>query len=185
MMKNRLRHILKVGSKLLLISIILFSCKNEVIEWKPDDIELVISQYVSGNDEYSEFNGLLNSATINTNNANTSISSLLAVRGPFTLFLPNNDAMYAYYAERGIDSYTDLSPEEQTELAMNHIVDAQIESNGIGLGALLEVNGIGDYLVSEFEGSDIIINKYSKIIDRDILTANGFIHKITKVLYQV
>ena len=181
-MKNRIQHILKTGSKMLLLAFILYSCNPKVVEWKVDSEEQVISQYVGDHDEYSEFYELLNSANINNNDKSTSISSLLAVRGPFTLFLPNNDAMNAYYAEKGISSYTDLSPEEQTALAMNHIVDAEIESNSIGLGALLEVNGIGDYLVSEFEGADIIINKYSKIIDRDIIAANGVIHQISKVL---
>jgi uncharacterized surface protein with fasciclin (FAS1) repeats len=172
-MKNRFKYFLKLGSTLILILAIFYSCKNDPIIWKPKSEELVISQYVETNDEFSEFFGLIES---------TGVSSLLAVRGPFTLFLPNNDAMNAYYAEKGISSYTNLSMEEQTTLAMNHVVEGEIGSGSIGLGALIEVNGIGDYLVSEFDGSDIIINKNSRIIDRDIIAANGVIHQVNKVL---
>ena len=43
-------------------------------------------------------------------------------------------------------------------------------------------NAINDYLVSEFEGSDIIISKYSKIIKRNIRTSNGYIHVVDRVL---
>lgn len=168
-----MQHILKLIGKLLLVVFILYSCDPVVHDWKPDTEELVISEIVETGDEYSEFYGLLES---------TGISGLLAVRGPFTLFLPNNDAMNAYYTEKGISSYLDLSAEKQTELAMYHIIDAEIDAGGIGLGALIEVNGIGDYLVSEFEGSDIIINKHSKIIDQDIIAANGVIHEIAKVI---
>ncbi len=181
-MKKSTWYFLRTGSFLLLVILLFYGCENKAIIWQPKSNELVISQYVDTHDEYSEFNKLLNDASINNNDKSTSISSLLAVRGPFTLFLPNNDAMNAYYAEKGISSYTDLSPEEQTNLAMNHIVDAEISAGSIGLGALLEVNGIGDYLVSEFEGSDIIINKYSKIVDQDIIAANGVIHQVSKVL---
>lgn len=168
-----MQHIIKMGSTVLLLTLVLYSCKVEPDRWDPRSENQVITEYVETNEQYSEFYGLLDS---------TGTSSLLAVRGPFTLFLPNNDAMNAYYTEKGISSYMDLSAEDQTELAMNHIVDAQIEAGGIGLGALPEVNGIGDYLVSEFDGADIIINKDSKIIDRDILTANGVIHQVSKVL---
>jgi hypothetical protein len=45
---------------------------------------------------------------------------------------------------------------------MNHIIGGIIETGDIGLGAIREVNAIGDYIVSEFEGSDIILNKTAK-----------------------
>ncbi len=172
-MKKIAKNILKGNSKLLILFLLLFSCKTEPIRWEPKSTDLVISQYVDSDDNYSEFNDLMQK---------TGVNSLLAVRGPFTLFLPPNSAMQAYYSEKGITSYLDLSDEQQTQLVMNHVVNAQIESGGIGLGALREVNGIGDYLVSEFSGSDIIINKNSKIIDRDILAANGVVHIIDRVL---
>lgn len=158
---------------LIMLFAFLISCNTEPEYWKVKSTQQVISEFVASNEEYSEFNALLES---------TNISSLLAVRGPFTLFLPPNSAMQEYYQQKGIGSFLDLSADQQTELVMNHVISAQIETGDIGLGAIREVNGIGDYLVSEFEGADIIINKNSKIIKRDIRAANGVVHVVEKVL---
>jgi len=172
-MKNSVWNILAWSSKIVAVLLLLNSCTQEPILWKIDSNNQVITQYVEANEEFSEFNGLLES---------TQLNSLLSVRGPFTLFLPGNEQMEAFYADKGISSYLDLSEELQKALVLNHVIVAQIETGDIGLGALREVNGIGDYIVSEFEGSDIIINKDSKIIKRDIRTSNGVVHHISKVL---
>lgn len=175
-MKSKKQYILKFSGVLLLLVFFLNSCDEEPVEWDPKTENLVIAEYLSLNKEYSEFYGLLE---------NTGISSIMAVRGPFTLFLPDNDAMNAYYEAEGISSYLDLTEQEQEDLAFNHIIDGEIKSGSIGLGALPSVNGNDDYLVSEFEEAYIIINKESMIIHRDIEMANGFIHKIDKVLKPV
>jgi hypothetical protein len=52
----------------------------------------------------------------------------------------------------------------------------------MGLGALRDTNAIGDYIVSEFQGSNIILNKRSKIIDQNVRLANGYAHVIEKVI---
>jgi len=68
------------------------------------------------------------------------------------------------------------------DLVRNHIIAAEITTGDIGLGALRDTNAIGDFLVSEFEGADIIINKYAKIIKRDVRVANGYVHVLDKVI---
>lgn len=151
---------------------LLFGCAPEPVTWTKGSEEQVISDYVAANDQYSEFGKLLESAGLN---------ALLSVRGPFTLFLPDNEAMAAYYQEKNT-SFDQLSLEERKRLVYNHLVLNQIQSSDFGLGAIRDTNAIGDYLVTEFQGSDIIINKASKIVDRDIETANGFIHQIDKVI---
>jgi len=172
-MKNIVWRILTQFSKLILFAVVLFSCKNEPTLWKVDSTQQVISEYVDSNEQFSEFSKILES---------TGLNSLLAVRGPFTLFLPSDEQMKAYYTEKGVKSYTDFSEEFLKTLALNHIIGSQIETGDIGLGAIREVNAIGDYIVSEFQGADIILNKNSKIIKRDILASNGVIHHIDKVL---
>ena len=184
-METKPRYFLKANIILLLTVLFLTGCENEVIYWQVKSEDQVISEYIQTHDQFSEFYGLISNANTSNIHQNSSVSSLLSVRGPYTLFLPDNDAMKAYYAENGITSYTDLSAEEQTKLAMNHIIDAEINTDNIGLGALKEVNAIGDYIVTEFDFSDIILNKYSKIIDRDVAAHNGIIHVIDKVLQPV
>ena len=172
-MKNRFLNRLIKCSKIFLIAVLLYGCNEEAVYWDVKSTEQVISQYVESNDEFSDFNGLLES---------TGLNSLLAVRGPYTLFLPSNTEMQAYYTEKGVGSYLDFSEEFQEQLVLNHIILAQIETGDIGLGAIREVNAIGDFVVSEFDGSDIILNKNTKIIKRDIRASNGFIHLIGRVL---
>jgi uncharacterized surface protein with fasciclin (FAS1) repeats len=159
----------------MMLFLFLFSCTQDPVLWKVDSEQQVISDYIAANpDKYSEFNKLLESVNL---------TSLLAVRGPFTLFIPDNDAMKAYYAEKGINSYTDLTAKEQKTLAYSHLIsDNEIPSGDIGLGALRDTNAAGDYMATEFVGSDILINKRSKIVDRDIICANGYVHQIDKVI---
>lgn len=113
------------------------------------------------------------------------LRNILSVRGPYTLFLPENTAVREYLNELGISSPGQMGPETARELVYNHLIDAMINSGSIGLGALEKVNALGDFLSSEFVGPDIYINKESRIIRRDINTANGVIHAINKVVKPV
>jgi uncharacterized surface protein with fasciclin (FAS1) repeats len=170
----------KIAERLILVLLVifLFRCTEDPTLWKINSKQQVISDFIASNpDKYSEFNKLLESVDL---------TNLLSVRGPFTLFLPNNDAMMAYYKEKGVSSFTEFTDQEKRELAYNHLItESEITSGDIGLGALRDTNAIGDFLATEFEGSDILINKHSKIIDRDIVCANGYVHEIDQVIVPV
>ncbi len=156
--------------------LILFSCNEDPVLWKVESTEQVISEYVSSREEFSEFAKVLE---------RTDLNSLLSVRGPFTLFLPSNPVMEAYYDEKGVSSLDEFSDEYLNDLALNHLVPSRMETGDFGLGAIRDLNALGDFLVTEFEGSDIIVNKESKIIKRNIPAANGVIHLIAKVIEPV
>ncbi len=160
---------------LLVLTIMVFNaCKEEPQLWRVDSQQQVIGDYIATHpDQFSEFGKLVDA---------TGMKSLLNTRGPFTLFLPNDEAMYEYYSLKNANSISDFSDSLLKELILYHTIGAEIETKDIGLGTLKETNAIGDFLVTEFEGSDIIISKSSKIIDRDIRTSNGYIHVIDKVI---
>lgn len=171
-MKNTLlRKSISLSTVVILFSL-LFGCAPEPVLWTKGSEQQVISDYVATHDQYSEFGKLLESAGLN---------ALLSVRGPFTLFLPDNEAMAQYYQDKNT-SFDQLSLADKKKLVYNHLIINAIQASDFGLGALRDTNAIGDYLVTEFQGADIVINKSSKIIDRDIKTANGYIHQIDKVL---
>ena len=174
-MKRTARRLLFRSSLISVFFLALFvsGCDEDPVLWEIESVEQVIAEYVASNEEYSEFNGILEV---------TGLNSLLSVRGPFTLFLPPDDAMEEYYANQGVSSYEDLSVEFLNDLVRNHMVPARMETGDFGLGAIRELNALGDYLVTEFEGSDIIVNKHSLIIKRNISAANGVIHKIDRVI---
>jgi uncharacterized surface protein with fasciclin (FAS1) repeats len=172
---NSIKNGTKLRIVLLLIASMIFSfCKEEPQIWKKKSQEQLAGDYIASNpDQFSEFEKLIEA---------TGMEALLNVRGPYTVFLPNNDAMLAFYKLKNVNSIADFNESFQYELIRNHIIAFEIPTNEIGLGSLSKTNANGDYLVSEFEGSDIIISKFSKIIKRNIRTANGYIHVIDKVL---
>ncbi len=175
-MKKLALRILTQCTQFFMIGLLVVGCHQDPDLWKVKSSEQVITDYVASNPEFSEFAEILEA---------TGLSSLLSVRGPFTLFLPSNTVMEAYYAEKGVSSYLDFSETDLENLALNHLVPSKIESGDFGLGSIRDLNALGDYLVTEFDGADIILNKYSKIIDRDVPAANGVIHLIDKVIEPV
>ncbi len=160
---------------IILFSILVFNnCAEEPQLWDVNSQEQLIGDYVKTNpDRFSEFYKLIEK---------TGMESVLKTRGPFTLFLPTDEAMLEYYELKNVSSLEDFDENFSKELILYHIVPTEISTNEIGLGTLRETNANGDYLASEFVGSDIIIGKYAKVIKRDIRTANGYIHLIDRVI---
>jgi uncharacterized surface protein with fasciclin (FAS1) repeats len=184
-MKNAVKKRIRLQRIILSILILLFAntfymCEEDqpVLRRSKSDRQ-VITQFILDEvnaELYSEFGEILK---------HSGLSNLLAVRGPFTLFLPTNDALQEYYEENNVNSYLELDSVTLRSLILNHLVGQEIISNDIGLGTLRDTNARGDYIATEFLGSDIIINKTAMIIDRDIYTANGVIHAIDKVLIPI
>jgi len=174
MIKKFDRGMIRVSSTLVLFILFLFGCNDNPVIWDKKSDELVISEFINTQEEYSEFGKLVEAA---------GLDGLLSVRGPFTLFLPSNSVMQEYYAKMGVSSYTEIpDPDFAKKLVYNHLIGSDIQSGDIGLGAIKDTNALGDYLVTEFLSSDIIINKQSKIIDRDVPASNGTIHLIDHVI---
>jgi len=178
MKKTHVNTIFRKGRKLFLGVVfftLLFSCiKDEPQLWVPKDINLQITEYLELNEEfYSEFMELIRRADFD---------HLLSARGPYTLFLPTNDAMQNYYTFKGINSIDDLSLDDMDKLVRTHLFTFLIQSSSIGLGSISDTNALGDFISSEFIGTDIVIGKYSKIIKRDIVNANGYIHVLDRAI---
>jgi uncharacterized surface protein with fasciclin (FAS1) repeats len=158
---------------LSILTIFLANCTQEPNLWKVDSANQVASDYIKSRPEFSEFAKLVQL---------TGLEPLLGIRGPYTIILPNNDAMYAFYKENGKNSLEEFDENFLQTLIRNHIITSEIPTGDVGLGAIRDTNAIGDFLVTEFQGSDIILNKKSKIIDRDVRLANGYAHVIDKVI---
>jgi len=166
------RTVLK-GFYALFAVLVLCRCDNEIQEVPKTNDQLVMSEYIANNSDFSEFNKLI---------LNTGYDALLSIRGPYSLFLPNNSAMEAYYAEKSINSFADMDSSDKRDLVLSHLIPKEFSISDFQLGTLGEKNALGDNIVTEFHGAEIIINKYSKIIKRDIRVSNGTIQIIDKVL---
>ncbi len=154
-------------------SLLFVNCSQEPSLWKVDSVHMVANDYIKSKAEYSEFAKLVDM---------TGLGPLLGIRGPYTIMLPNNDAMFAFYKKNGKNSLEEFDLNFLHTLIRNHLITSEISTGDVGLGAIRDTNAIGDYLVTEFQGSDIILNKKSKIIDRDIPLANGYAHVIDRVI---
>lgn len=159
---------------LILVNFLFVFCSEDAKLWEVKSQDQVAADYIKSHPEqFSEFAKLIDL---------TGLDALLRIRGPYTIMLPTDEAMQNYYKLKNVNSLNDFSPEFRSQLIRNHLITNEIATGDIGLGALRDTNAIGDYLVTEFRGSDIILNKASKIIKRDISTANGYIQVIDKVI---
>ena len=159
---------------MIIAILFMIRCEDEPDTLPVKDIELQITTYMEAHqDKYAEFL----KAVIKVN-----LQHLFKTRGPYTLFLPTDSAMFNYYQESGIDSLGQIPTDDLKDLVYNHIVPGEVMSPEISLGSLPYPNAIGDYLVTEFREADIIVNKESVITDRDIDVNNGVIHEIDRVI---
>ena len=112
-----------------LFTCFLFSfCTQEPRTWDLKSTEQVAGDYIEKHhDQYSEFNKLV---------VMTGLRSLLNIRGPFTIMLPTDTAMFAYYKLKNRNSLDDFTEAERSDLVRYHIMSTEITSSDIGLGAL-------------------------------------------------
>ena len=98
----------------MLFSSLLFSfCTQEPNLWRVNSTEQVASDYINSKPEFSEFAKLVDM---------TGLRPLLGIRGPYTVMLPTNDAMFAYYKEKGKNSLTDFDLTFLQSLVRNHLI---------------------------------------------------------------
>ena len=172
----RLSNGLKPFHFLLLLVCLIFisNCAEDPLYWKLRPDEQTVGDYIANNpDQYSEFTKLIEL---------TGLRAVLNVRGPYTVMVPTNAAMFEYYKEKKVNSLTDLSDASRQSLIRNHIYCSLQGTDRIGLGTIRDTNALGDYMTSEFKDADIILNKNAKIIRKDIQVANGIVHVLDKGL---
>ncbi|HLN74492.1 MAG TPA: fasciclin domain-containing protein, partial [Prolixibacteraceae bacterium] len=107
------------GTRALVLLLLLFiflitGCNPDPQIWNKKSNEMVAGDYILANkDQFSEFGKLVEM---------THLDALLNIRGPFTILLPNDEAMNAYYVEKGVGSLNDFTDEQRMDLVKNHIV---------------------------------------------------------------
>src|SRR5574344_2147909 len=154
---------------------------------------LTVSDYLDEHsDSLSEFTAAMKAANA---------YNLLKSTGKYTCFIPTNEAMAAYYKEKGISSYKDLSDKDLKQFVFYHFIDG--ETNGSKAyttldftgSALADQNMTGRYITAELDTKTPywIINGTSKDIHPDIEgekesdgttkdIVNGVIHVIDHVM---
>ncbi|KJD35703.1 beta-Ig-H3/fasciclin [Tamlana sedimentorum] len=106
-----------------------------------------------------------------------------AEAGPYTVFAPSNDAFANLLTELEVNALTDLSTATVDAVLLNHIVNANVQSNMLTSGTVSTLGGDITADTSTFTLTDAN-GRMSSIITTlvDIQGTNGVVHVIDKVI---
>lgn len=105
--------------------------------------------------------------------------------GPFTVFAPTDDAFEAYLTDNGLTAEELLASEALSDILTYHVLagkviaDAAVAKAGSSSNILGTVNSAS--LALSLSGEALNVNT-SEVVVADVLTTNGVIHAIDKVL---
>lgn len=128
------------------------------------------------------------------------LTDTLATAGPFTVFAPTNDAFKALFAALGVGGITELTAEQLQPILLYHVTNGRTFSFQINDGVQVPtLNSEADFIVNEqrfpqpdnedeepvpdvVEISIVQPGEDAELLATDIVTTNGLVHVIDKVL---
>ncbi len=152
--------------------------------------ELTMTDYLTENpQDFSLLKAIFDRVRLgNTSNAST-LTNVLAARGNYTLFAPNDSAITAYLAEQGVQTVDELPYELAQLVAYSCLIDnenqsayevAEFSTNG----GSFPITNFNDRLLNSRQDSinDYWINNMAKVLNFNIEVSNGMIHEISAVI---
>jgi len=113
------------------------------------------------------------------------LADVLKGSGPFTVFAPTNEAFNALFSQLGVSGIGDLSAEILKPILLNHVVSGAVKSSAITTGYFATANASGPNATAVKvyiqKGSGVTVDG-SNVIAADIMSSNGVIHAIDKVI---
>ncbi|WP_442590964.1 fasciclin domain-containing protein [Pedobacter sp. AW31-3R] len=140
--------------------------------------DLNITDYLAQHpDQFSEFSSVLK---------RSEISGVLNAYGTYTIFAPDNDAVKLWLKDIGKSSVQEVPVAELKDLVRYHLFTDTITTSSFTDGKIPVLNQYGQYLitgVSTINGvSSIQVNRSANMISSNIITGNGVIHVLDRVL---
>ncbi len=137
-----------------------------------------ISTYLSGEEGFSEYVRLLNySGMYNALNQSSNGTS-------FTAFVPNNEAMAAFYKRRGIDSLEAMSRDYARAFVLYHTVKDSIRAEAFVMKKSVQ-NLSNDEIKIEIDTEDAghaTLNGEGKVIEMGLSAFNGKIYVLSSAM---
>lgn len=169
------------ASRIYLLSGFIFfafsSCKknNYTVSTTSD---LNITAYLAAHpDQFSEFSAIL---------SRSEISGVLNAYGTYTIFAPDNNAVKLWLKDLGKNSIQDVPVQDLKDLVKYHLFTDTITTSSFTDGKIPLLNQYGQYLITGVSTSNgvssIQVNRSANIIQSNIITGNGIIHELDKVL---
>ncbi|HEX6430934.1 MAG TPA: fasciclin domain-containing protein, partial [Niastella sp.] len=115
----------------------------------------------------------------------TKMAATLNAYGPFTFFIPDNNAFRKFLAGKGKTSVDDIPEEELKTILVYHILPTRLKSAEFIQGPQATPTGRGDFItldISKGFKDNTIANGIAKVYKTDIEYANALVHKIDGVL---
>ncbi|MES2329316.1 MAG: fasciclin domain-containing protein [Bacteroidota bacterium] len=172
-MKN-IQQVVKIAAVWLLMMTVLAGCKKQYLTLTTTEDVNIVDYLRKYPDQFSEYIKILD---------RTNISPFLNAYGTYTAFAPTNDAIKAYLVEIGKTSTDQLDTTTLKNLCRLHIIQDTISTPSFIDGKLYAPTMYGQFLVTGVSDEGvIIINRRAKVTKPNVLTGNGYVHVIDKVL---
>lgn len=179
-MKNIFKFYLLIG-----IAALIYSCDDPYANetYQVYDMNPVSTYLESRSDEFSEWITVLKYADL-FNAVNQATES-------FTVFVPENEAVQAFYKRKGVSSIQDLGQEYARNLAQYHIIGDSIPLETFIIGGKIEQRTLSDDYLSvtfneayEGEGgfNSVYVNKEARVTELAVRVSNGFVYVMDGVL---
>lgn len=171
---NKVYHIFRSMTICLLVVVFISGCKKQHLTMTTTEDVNIVDYLRRYPEQFSEYVKILDK---------TNISPYLNAYGTYTAFAPTNDAIKTYLTEIGKSSVDDVDVEKLKDLCKLHIIQDTISTPSFVDGKLYAPTMFGQFLVTSVNSKGItIVNRRAAILKPNILTGNGFIHVIDKVL---
>jgi uncharacterized surface protein with fasciclin (FAS1) repeats len=113
----------------------------------------------------------------------TNISPYLNAYGTYTCFAPTNDAFKTYLQQTGKTSTDQMDTSALLSLCRLHLIQDTIPTRSFSDGKMPTPTLYGQYLISSVDDGGVTrVNRQANISQANILTGNGYIHVIDRVL---
>lgn len=178
-MKNRLMLYLLMG-----FAVLICSCDDpyENSTYQVYDMNPVSAYLETRTDDFSEWIHVLKYADL-FNAVNQATES-------FTVFVPDNEAVRAFYQQKGVASIEELGQEYARNLAQFHIIKDSLSLEKLIVGGKLEKKTLSeDQLTVTFNEesgqggfNSVYLNKEARISELAIRVSNGFVYVLESVL---
>lgn len=115
----------------------------------------------------------------------TKMAATLNTYGPFTFFIPDNNAFRKFFASKGKTKLDDFTEEALKTILVYHILPTRLKSAEFIQGPQATPTGRGDFVtldISKGFKSNAIANGIANVYETDIEYSNALVHKIDGVL---
>jgi uncharacterized surface protein with fasciclin (FAS1) repeats len=115
----------------------------------------------------------------------TKMSATLNTYGPFTFFIPDNNAWRKFFAGKVKAKLEDFTDEEIKTILVYHILPTRIKSAEFIQGPQATPTGRGDFITLDISKGfkfNTLANGIAKVYETDIEYSNALVHKIDAVL---